>query len=434
LDAVAEQVSQALERTRLIEQTQKSAVELQTVARVSSASSSILEPIQLLQSVVDLAKNSFNLYHAHVYLLDESGEKLNLTVGAGETGRKMVAEGWSIQIDKESIVARAARLRQGQIVNDIRQVDEFLPNPILPDTLSEMAVPMIVGSRLLGVFDAQSDRLNFFTEDDLRTYSTLASQTSIALQNAQLFAEQAITVERLRELDHLKSSFMANMSHELRTPLNSILGFTQVILEGIDGPLTDFMEADLQLIEKNGKHLLNLINEVLDMAKIESGRLSLTFEAINLRELLVDVLETTTPQASAKGIYLETDADSADDLVVNADQIRIRQVMLNLVGNAIKFTETGGITVQIKKTGDWVRMQFRDTGIGVPIDKLETIFEAFSQVDTSTTRKAGGTGLGLPISRRLVEMHGGRLWAESKGVAGAGSIFHLDIPVHPPMK
>ncbi len=434
LEAVAEQVSQALERTRLIEQTQKSAVELQTVARVSSASSSILDPLQLLQSVVDLAKNSFNLYHAHVYLLDESGEKLDLSVGAGERGRKMVAEGWSILIEKESIVARAARLRQGQIVNDVRQVDEFLPNPILPETLSELAVPMIVGNRLLGVFDAQSDRLNFFTEDDLRTYSTLASQTSIALQNAQLFAEQAVTVERLRELDHLKSSFMANMSHELRTPLNSILGFTQVILEGIDGPLTEFMEADLQLIEKNGKHLLNLINEVLDMAKIESGRLSLTFEAINLRELLVDVLETTTPQADIKGIFLEMDADSADDLVVSADQIRIRQVMLNLVGNAIKFTETGGITVQTKRTGDWVRMQFRDTGIGVPTDKLETIFEAFSQVDTSTTRKAGGTGLGLPISRRLVEMHGGRLWAESKGVAGEGSIFHLDLPVHPPMK
>ena len=351
LEAVAEQISQALERTRLIEQTQKSAVELQTVARVSSASSSILDPLQLLQSVVDLAKKSFNLYHAHVYLLDESGEKLNLSVGAGERGRKMVAEGWSIQIEKESIVTRAARFRQGQIVNDVRQVDEFLSNPILPDTLSEMAVPMIVGNRLLGVFDVQSDRLNFFTDDDLRTYSTLASQTSIALQNAQLFAEQAITVERLRELDHLKSSFMANMSHELRTPLNSILGFTQVILEGIDGPLTDFMEADLQLIEKNGKHLLNLINEVLDMAKIESGRLSLSFEAINLKELLGDVLETTMPQANSKGIYLEIDADSSDDLVVSADQIRIRQVLLNLVGNAIKFTETGGINVLIKE--DW---------------------------------------------------------------------------------
>jgi signal transduction histidine kinase len=434
MEAIAEQVSQALERTRLIEQTQKSAVELQAVARVSSVSSTILDPIYLLQSVVDLAKKSFGLYHAHAYMLDETGSKLVLAAGAGDIGREMVAKGWEILIDEESIVTRAARLRQGQIVNNVNQEKGFLPNPLLPDTVSEMAIPMIVGNRLLGVFDAQSDRVNYFTDEDLRTYNTLASQTAVALQNAQLFAEQAMTVERLRELDHLKSSFMANMSHELRTPLNSILGFTQVILEGIDGPLTDFMDTDLQLIEKNGKHLLNLINEVLDMAKIESGRLSLTFEAVDLRELLGDVLETTSPQAKDKNIYLRLDANPEDDLVVTADQIRMRQVMLNLVANAIKFTDTGGVTIHINKTGDLLRIRFLDTGIGIPIDKLETIFEAFSQVDTSTTRKAGGTGLGLPISRRLVEMHGGRLWAESKGMSGDGSTFHLDIPVHPPIK
>ena len=434
MEAIAEQVSQALERTRLIEQTQKSAVELQAVARVSSVSSTILDPIYLLQSVVDLAKKSFGLYHAHAYMLDETGSKLVLAAGAGDIGREMVAKGWEILIDEESIVTRAARLRQGQIVNNVNQEKGFLPNPLLPDTISEMAIPMIVGNRLLGVFDAQSDRINYFTDEDLRTYNTLASQTAVALQNAQLFAEQAMTVERLRELDHLKSSFMANMSHELRTPLNSILGFTQVILEGIDGPLTDFMDTDLQLIEKNGKHLLNLINEVLDMAKIESGRLSLTFEAVDLRELLGDVLETTSPQAKDKNIYLRLDANPEDDLVVTADQIRMRQVMLNLVANAIKFTDTGGVTIHINKTGDLLRIRFLDTGIGIPIDKLETIFEAFSQVDTSTTRKAGGTGLGLPISRRLVEMHGGRLWAESKGMSGDGSTFHLDIPVHPPIK
>ena len=434
MEAVADQVSQALERTRLIEQTQKSAVELQAVARVSSASSTILDPIQLLQSMVDLAKNSFGLYHAHVYLLDETGENLTLAVGAGEIGRQMVAKGWSIPIDQETIVTRAARFRQGQIVNDVHLEEKYLPNPFLPETHAELAIPMIVGNRLLGVFDAQSNRIDFFSEDDLRTYSTLASQTAIALQNAQLFADQAMTVERLRELDHLKSSFMANMSHELRTPLNSILGFTQVILEGIDGPLTNFMEADLQLIEKNGKHLLNLINEVLDMAKIESGRLNLTFEEVDLRELLGDVFETTSNQARDKNLFLKLDYDPYDDLVVSADQIRMRQVMLNLVGNAIKFTEIGGITVHISKVGEWIQVQCRDTGIGIPSDKLETVFEAFSQVDTSTTRKASGTGLGLPISRRLVEMHGGRLWAESKGVPGEGSTFHLDIPVHPLLK
>jgi len=428
LEAVAEQLSQALERARLIEQTQKSAVELQTVARVSSASSTLLEPVELLQSVVDLAKNGFNLYHAHIYLLDESGTKLVLSSGSGEIGRQMVDEGWIIFLDEDSIVSRAARSRQGQIVNNVWNTPDYLPNPLLPDTKSELAVPMVVGSKLLGIFDVQSNRPNYFTEEDLQTFSTLASQASVALQNARLYAEQTLTVERLTELDHLKTSFLANMSHELRTPLNSILGFTQVILEGIDGPLTDYMVSDLQLIEKNGKHLLNLINEVLDMAKIESGRMSLTIETVDLRELITDVLETTSGQAREKGIYLSLDLDPDEAFIIQADQMRLRQIMINLIGNSLKFTENGGVSVKVNKSFSEVTVLVEDTGIGVPAENLETIFEAFSQVDTSTTRKAGGTGLGLPISRRLVEMHGGKLWAESSGL-GHGTTMHLVLPV-----
>ena len=428
LHAVAEQVSQALERARLIEQTQKSAVELQTVAQVSSRSSTSLEPTELLQSVVDLAKNSFNLYHAHIYLLDDTATKLILSSGAGEIGRKMVEEGWVIFLEEDSIVSRAARSYQGQIVGNVWENPEFLPNPLLPDTKSELAIPMMVGKNLLGVFDVQSTRQNNFTEEDLQTFSTLASQVSVALQNARLYAEQSITVERLRELDHLKTSFLANMSHELRTPLNSILGFTQVILEGIDGPLTDYMVSDLQLIEKNGKHLLNLINEVLDMAKIESGKMSLTIETVDLSELISDILDTTSGQAREKGIYLSLDSEVEESIVIQADQMRLRQIMINLVGNSIKFTETGGVSVKVIKNATDIKILVEDTGIGVPSENLETIFEAFSQVDTSTTRKAGGTGLGLPISRRLVEMHGGKLWAESNGL-GDGTTMHLVLPI-----
>lgn len=430
LNAVAEQLAQALERARLFEQTQKSALELETVAQVSSASSTMLDPNELLQSVVDLAKNSFGLYHAHAYLLDELETKLILSAGSGEIGRQMVEEGWVIFLEDESIVAQAAMTREGIIVNNVREDPNFLPNPLLPNTSSELAIPMVVGQKLVGVFDVQSDRNNAFTEEDLRTFTTLASQTAVALQNARLFAEQTITVERLRELDHLKTSFLANMSHELRTPLNSILGFTQVILEGIDGPLTDYMVSDLQLIEKNGKHLLHLINEVLDMAKIEAGRMSLTIETVDLKELMEDVFETTSAQARDKAIYLNLETQEDASYVINGDQMRLRQIMLNLVGNSVKFTDTGGITVRLNKEADTVAVQVTDTGIGIPEDKLESIFEAFSQVDTSTTRKAGGTGLGLPISRRLVEMHGGKLWAESRG-SGAGTTMHLVLPIHP---
>ena len=429
IQSIASQVSQALERARLIEQIQKSAVELQAVASVSSASSTILDPNTLLDQVVNLTKDSFNLYHAHIYLLDDQNTKLTLAAGAGEIGKSMVQEGWTILLDEITIVTRAVHSHSGQVVNDVTQDASFLPNPLLPETTSELAVPIIVGQKVIGVFDVQSNRKNNFSEEDLRTYTTLATQTGIALENAQMFEEQSITVDRLRELDHLKSSFLANMSHELRTPLNSILGFTQVILEGIDGPLTDYMIADLQLIDKNGRHLLNLINEVLDMAKIESGRMSLTFEPVDIRHLLEDVLETTSPQVKEKMIYIHLEIDPQDDLIITGDSIRLRQVLLNLMSNAIKFTETGGVTVHVEKNFNNVHLTFIDTGIGIPKDKLEMIFEAFSQVDSSTTRKVGGTGLGLPISRRLVEMHGGRLWAESNGHLGEGSIFHLVLPV-----
>jgi signal transduction histidine kinase len=295
---------------------------------------------------------------------------------------------------------------------------------------------MTIGERLLGVFDVQSDIPNRFTEEDVRTFRTLAAQAAVALQNARLYVEQLATVDRLRELDNMKSAFLANMSHELRTPLNSILGFTQVILEGLDGPLTDLMAADLELVEKNGKHLLNLINDVLDMAKIDAGRFSLSLEYLDLYELLEDVIISSSPLARDKSLYVNLEANVAQDWTVSGDHVRLRQVLINLMGNAIKFTEIGGVTVELEKIladseedFDRIQVRMRDTGIGIPPDKVEEIFEAFSQVDASTTRKAGGTGLGLPISRRLVELHGGKLWAESKGIPGDGSVLYLELPV-----
>jgi signal transduction histidine kinase len=420
-----------------LEKTQRSAVELQAVAEVSTASSTILDPIQLLQTVVDLTKTNFGLYHAHVYLIDDSGSNLILAAGAGEVGRSMTMEGWNIAIDhEESLVARVARTHDGEIISDVHQVKGYLPNPMLPRTLSEMAVPMVVGDKLVGVFDVQADVVGRFTEGDVRTFSTLAAQTAVALQNAKLYAEQLATVDRLRELDNMKSAFLANMSHELRTPLNSILGFTQVILEGLDGELSDLMASDLELIEKNGRHLLNLINDVLDMAKIEAGRLTLSPEPISLYELLDDVIVSNGPLARDKNLYVRLEADPDLDWTVMADHVRMRQIFINLVGNAIKFTESGGIMIELERLlaaneaeSECVQVRIRDTGIGIPAGKLEEIFEAFSQVDSTTTRKAGGTGLGLPISRKLVELHGGRLWAMSEGIPGEGSVFYLELPV-----
>jgi signal transduction histidine kinase len=400
---------------------------------VSTAASTILDADRLLQEVVDLTKARFGLYHAHIYLLDESGEALTLAAGAGEVGKTMAAQGWRIPLTRErSLVARAARTRQGVIVNDVRAEPDFLPNPLLPETRAELAVPIVVGEQLLGVFDVQSDQAGHFTESDAQTQTTLAAQIGVALQNAKLYAEQAAAVARLRELDHLKSSFLASMSHELRTPLNSIIGFTEVLLDGLDGPLTERMLRDIRIIYKNGQHLLSLINDVLDMAKIEAGKMKLTPERVALPEVLEEVSEIASPLARDKALALRIEAEAPEALVLEADRTRLRQVLLNLVGNAIKFTDAGEVSIQASRANGAIRVSVRDTGAGIPPEKLTTIFDAFSQLDSTTTRKAEGTGLGLTISRRLVELHGGRLWAESTGVPGEGSVFVLELPADGP--
>ena len=427
---IAEQVSAHIENLRLFELNERRAHELETVAAVSTTASTTLDPDVLLQSVVDLTKERFGLYHAHIYLVDESWNTLLLASGAGEIGRQMVMAGHAIQMDTEkSLVARATRERTALIVNDVRTEPDFLSNPFLLDTRAEMAVPMISGDRVIGVFDVQSDLVGHFSQDDANIYTTLALQVAVALQNARLYVEQSATVTQLRELDRLKSSFLANMSHELRTPLNSILGFADVMLEELDGPLTENMNNDLGLIYKNGQHLLHLINDVLDMAKIESGKMNLSIEKFNLQEIIEEVTSITAPLASEKNLALFIEPDSDHEVEINADKIRLRQVMINLINNSIKFTEKGKIAIRVVREENNVLISVKDTGIGIPIDLLESIFQEFTQVDSTTTRKVGGTGLGLPISRRLIEMHGGRLWAESIGVDGEGSTFYVFLPI-----
>jgi signal transduction histidine kinase len=280
------------------------------------------------------------------------------------------------------------------------------------------------------VFDVQSKREDGFSEEDANIYVTLATQVGVALQNARLYVEQAATLTQLRELDRLKSSFLANMSHELRTPLNSILGFTDVIMEGLDGPLTEHMDADLRLIQKNGQHLLHLINDVLDMAKIEAGRMNLNPESFKAAEVMEEVTSITSALAGEKNLSLFIDENADRDVKIYADRTRLRQVLINLVNNSIKFTEQGSVLLNVSPMdSSRVLITVKDTGIGIPHEKLEAVFQEFTQVDTSTTRKVGGTGLGLPISRRLVEMHGGRLWADSAGIPGEGSTFFVELPV-----
>lgn len=337
---------------------------------------------------------------------------------AEEATRLLTRQNWETYVEKEEAVT-------GFVYDSIKV------SPLANETLAtaiDFEQPLFVRGETIGQLAVGG--LTNVSQEAKDIAAAIATQTSIHLETLRLTEELQKRAQELKELDRLKSAFLANMSHELRTPLNSILGFTDVMLEGLDGPLTDYMDNDLRLIQKNGQHLLHLINDVLDMAKIESGRMNLHPEKFKVHELLSEVTSITSTLASEKNTALFITDDSDQEVEIYADNTRIRQVMINLVNNAIKFTTNGKIALRTACIdGARVLVTVKDTGLGIPLDHLEAIFQEFTQVDTSTTRKVGGTGLGLPISRRLVEMHGGRLWAESTGVEGEGSTFYVELPL-----
>lgn len=257
----------------------------------------------------------------------------------------------------------------------------------------------------------------------------LAAQLAVATQNAYYFAEQLRTAEQLREVDRLKTDFLARMSHELRTPLNSIIGFADVLLMGLDGELTERMEEDLSLIRKSGDHLREIINDILDMSKIEAGRLELIIEPFDIERATSDVIAMAASLAEQKGLSLRMDIpDDIGPLV--ADRTRVRQVLWNLIGNAIKFTDRGEIAVHARRENGDVLFTVVDTGIGIAAEHLPHIFDQFSQIDPGRRGSISGTGLGLSITKSLVELHGGHIWAESQ--PGQGSTFCFVIPALSP--
>jgi signal transduction histidine kinase len=337
---------------------------------------------------------------------------------AEEATRRLTRQNWETFTAKEDAV--------NAFVYDSVKVSPLESEAVTTDIDFEQ--PLFVRGEPIGQLAVAG--LSNVSQEAKDIAAAIATQASIHLEALRLTEELQKRAQELKELDRLKSEFLANMSHELRTPLNSILGFTDVMLEGLDGELTDYMDNDLRLIQKNGQHLLHLINDVLDMAKIESGRMNLHPEKFKVHELLSEVTSITSTLASEKNTALFIAEDSDCEVEIFADNTRLRQVMINLVNNAIKFTTNGKIALRVSMMDSArVLIAVKDTGLGIPPDHLEAIFQEFTQVDTSTTRKVGGTGLGLPISRRLVEMHGGRLWAESTGVEGEGSTFLVELPL-----
>ena len=289
----------------------------------------------------------------------------------------------------------------------------------------------MVSDELVGVLDLQSEIVGRFQESEAQIFSTLAEQIAIAVRNAQLYRQQEHVAQELERTDLMKSQFLASMSHELRTPLNSIINFTQLIAMGVAGPVTEDQLTMLNTSLGSSRHLLQLINDVLDISKIQAGKLSLYIEEdVNLNDEIKVVVDIAEPLLQKQNAELEQPIqfiqDIDDDLpLIACDRRRLRQVLLNLLSNAIKFTDRGSITLSAKKKGEAFVFAVMDTGPGITLEMQARIFEPFVQVNGGT-KHSQGTGLGLPISRSLVLAHGGDLWLESK--IGEGTTFFFTLP------
>ncbi len=599
LTSIANQAATALQNVSLFEEARRRATQLAAAAEVARDATAILDVDELLDQTVHLISEQFGYYHAGVFLLDDVEEYAVLHAASSEGGQRMLAREHKLPVGKIGIVGNVAATGEPHIALDVGEDAVHFANPDLPNTHSEMGLPLQVRNRVIGVLDVQSTQEAAFSEEDVAVLQTLADQLasaianarlfqnvrtdalrralvnevqqaaaaslnpeellhragevisrrlerpsavfaweeeqqhlvpiaihddrgedvylsedvrvtrkmapsllsevvdkrriclldpvahhlgrsavdlvsqvgieeaiyvpltareqvlgvlaiaqtdghfsegmefaetvgrnlSVALENARLYQDALETTEKLQEMDRLKSQFLANMSHELRTPLNSIIGFSRVILKGIDGPLTDMQRTDLEAVYNSGQHLLELINSILDISKIQAGKMELSFEETDLTEIIRVVMSTAKALVKDKPIDLQQSIPQ-ELPTIRADGRRIRQILTNLVGNAAKFTEEGYIKVEAEPAGPEVIMRVIDTGVGIPEDKLESIFEEFTQVDGSSTRAVGGTGLGLSITRHFVEMHGGRIWAES--VPDEGSVFYVALPIAGP--
>ncbi len=294
-----------------------------------------------------------------------------------------------------------------------------------------LVAPLEAKHELLGAVCLLYRRNEPVVDAAVPTLRALCDQVALVVRNIQYNEELARKNDELTHLDQLKSDFMATMSHELRTPLTSIIGYSDMLLSGMTGELNEKQSAFVDSILKGGESLLNLINDVLDLTKIEAGRLELNREAVDLRAALLGVLPVVKPRAQDKRIRISTFLPT-DLPLVWADPGKLNQILLNLITNGIKYThENGSVSVEARTTGDLVEIWVNDTGIGIAREDQDKVFQRFTQIDSSATRSQGGTGLGLAIVRELVELHGGTIRMQSKLGKGSSFIFTLPISTKP---
>ena len=430
LEVLSQQLAVALRNVRLFEESEKRARRLELLNQsIDQMNQKLFEP-ELLDVVATALTGNLGFAAAQVWLLEPSDGALWRRASHHTTGEPPPVPG---RVERGmSEIGQVAELRVPIVTNDPANHRQVGLNPWMTEEgLQAFAgFPLVVGEQLLGVLAVYHRRP--LDRNTIELLTLFAQHAATAIQEAHLFhlaTEQtarltALNVELQRANQH-KAEFLANMSHELRTPLNSILGFSQLLLEGDGGVLTGDQRQDVDIIAQNGQHLLALINDLLDISKLEAGKAQLHRGEVEVEPLISECVESVRSLAKTKRLDLSASV-SAEVGRVFADGPKLKQVLLNLLGNAIKFTEAGSVRITAERQGAELRVSVRDTGIGVPVEDAERIFESFQQGKSGVSGKYQGTGLGLAICRQLVEMHGGRIWVKS--TAGQGSTFTFTIP------
>ena len=407
------------------------ALEQQTAARavleIIGRPSTELEPVfeTVLQQAVRLCRADAGL----IYVLDGDEYRVAFAIGGSQAYRDHVT-GIPLQRGAGTLVGRVGLKRETVQILDALADPEYELHRAreLGGFRTMCGVPMLTGDKVVGVIVLWRETVEAFDDRTVALVTTFAAQGAIAIQNAQLLLALQRRERELEVASRHKSEFLASMSHELRTPLNAVIGFSDVLLERMFGELGERQEEYVRDIRDSGRHLLELINEILDLSKVEAGRMELDVAPVSLPDLMAHGMAMVRERATRHRIALSLDI-APEVGTVWADELKLKQVVLNLLSNAVKFTPDGGsVAVAAGVEDDEALVEVRDTGVGIAEADQERIFEAFQRGGRDA--RSEGTGLGLTLSRRIVELHGGRLWMTSR--LGEGSTFGFAIPVRRP--
>ena len=436
LHTFADQAVIAIENVRLFKELEartadmtRSVEQLTALGEVGRAVGSTLDLATVLTTIVSRAVELSGLDGGVVFEYDEATEEF-VHRAAAETGGALAAARRSVRIAKgEGAIGRTAITREPVQVPDITVAGAYesriRDNLIASGIRAVLAMPMAHHDRLVGCIAVTRNRPGDFPVETIDLLRTFAAQSALAIQNARLFSEIEDKSRQLEAASRHKSEFLANMSHELRTPLNAVIGFSEVLIQRMFGDLTDKQEEYLKDIFSSGQHLLSLINDILDLSKIEAGRMELAISEFDLPGAIENVLILMRERAGRRGVTLGRTVDERLG-TIHADERKVKQVLLNLLSNALKFTPEGGrIDVRAGFRDGVVEIAVTDTGIGIAPEDHEAVFEEFRQVGAAS-HGVEGTGLGLALSRKFVALHGGRIWVES--AMGHGATFTFTLP------